>query len=85
MAKVTTSKKINLVQLDQELGSQGLCSDENDLANVVITTADNSTVTQAELEDAVKNHVAVFNAPSVADRLSSVGLSIDDLKSALGL
>ena len=85
MAKVTTSKKINLVQLDQELGSQGLCSDENDLANVVITTADNSTVTQAELEDAVKNHEAVFNAPSVADRLSSVGLSIDDLKSALGL
>ena len=85
MSRVITNKKINLVQLDKELGSQGLCSDENDLSNIVIITADNSTITQDELETAIKNHIAIFDKPSIEDKLASVGLSIDDLKVALGL
>jgi hypothetical protein len=53
-----TSKEINLIQLDQELGGQGLCADFNDLEKKVIVQADNSTVTDAELEAAITAHVA---------------------------
>ena len=85
MAKVITNKKINLFQLDQELGSQGLSSDENDPKAIVIVTADGSTVTEAELDAAIKNHVAVFVEQTIDEKLASVGLSIGDLKAALGL
>lgn len=53
-----TSKEINLEQLDQELGSQGLVADFNDLNNKLIKPADNSTVTEAELEAAIEAHIA---------------------------
>ncbi len=53
-----TSKKINLSQLDQELGGQGLCGDFNDEKKKIIVTAENSTVTEVELEAAIKAHVA---------------------------
>jgi len=53
-----TSKEINLHQLDQELGGQGLCADFNDPQKKIITVADNSTVTQQELEAAIVNHIA---------------------------
>ena len=53
-----TAKEINLVQLDQELGSQGLCADFNDPKNKIIKPADNSTVTEAQLEAAITAHVA---------------------------
>ena len=53
-----TSKEINLGQLDQELGSQGLCANFNDPKKKVIVQADNSTVTDAELDAAIKAHVA---------------------------
>ena len=54
---ITTSKKINLEQLDKELGSKGLCSDFNDPKNKIIKAADNSTVTEAELKDAIEAHI----------------------------
>ena len=53
-----TSKEINLDQLDQELGSQGLCADFNDPKKKIIVVADNSTVTEAELDAAIKAHIA---------------------------
>jgi len=53
-----TSKEINLKQLDQELGNQGLCADFNDPKKKLIVPADNSTVTDAELDAAIKAHVA---------------------------
>lgn len=53
-----TSKEINLVQLDQELGGQGLCADFNDPNNKIIIPSDNSTVTEAELETAIEAHIA---------------------------
>jgi|688.fasta_scaffold426134_3 hypothetical protein len=53
-----TSKEINLSQLDQELGSQGLCGNFNDPDNKIIKVADNSTVTEEELEVAIEAHVA---------------------------
>lgn len=54
----TTSKEINLEQLDSELGSQGLVADFNDANHKVIKPADNSTVTEAQLESAITAHVA---------------------------
>ena len=53
-----TSKEINLQQLDQELGGQGLCANFNDFTNKVIKPADNSTVTEAQLEAAIAAHTA---------------------------
>jgi hypothetical protein len=54
----TTSKEINLVQLDQELGSQGLSANFEDPKKKIIVPSDNSTVTETELADAIKAHVA---------------------------
>jgi hypothetical protein len=53
-----TSKEINLSQLDKELGGQGLIADFNDPNNKVIKPADNSTISEYELEAAIKAHVA---------------------------
>jgi hypothetical protein len=53
-----TSKEINLEQLDNELGSQGLVADFNDTNNKVIKPADNSTVTEAQLSAAITAHIA---------------------------
>jgi hypothetical protein len=55
---VTTSKEINLAQLDKELGGQGLCADFNDPKKKLIVPADNSTVTEDELKAAISAHVA---------------------------
>jgi len=54
----TTSKEINLQQLDQELGGQGLCADFNDPKKKLIVPADNSTITEDELKAAIAVHVA---------------------------
>lgn len=53
-----TSKKINLQQLDQELGGQGLVANFEDESNKIIKPADDSKVTEKELEVAIANHVA---------------------------
>ena len=55
---IITSKEINLLQLDKELGSQGLCADFNDPKKKVIMPASGSSVTKTELENAIKAHIA---------------------------
>jgi hypothetical protein len=85
MASITTAKEINLIQLDNELGNFGLSMNSEDLKAKVIATSDGSPITEAQLEDAIKIHDAVFTAPSIDEKLASVGLSVDDLKAALGL
>ncbi len=86
MIKVITNKEINLWQLDQELGGQGLCSDFSDADNKIIITADNSNVTQKQLDDAVKVHIAQpIQEPTIEQKLAKVGLNLNDLKTALGL
>ena len=54
----TTSKKINFLQLNQELNNIGLSWDDNDPDNKIITLPDNSTVSEAELEAAIAAHIA---------------------------
>ena len=84
MAK--TSKEVNLSQLSAELGGKGLIANFNDLQNKIILPADGVVLSDKDLETAIANHIAVPNAePTVEEKLASVGLSVEDLKAALGL
>ncbi len=81
-----TNKEINLSQLDKELGGKGLNGDFNDPNKKLILPTENSDVTEAQLEAAIAAHIALSEPePTVADKLASVGLSVTDLKEALGL
>ena len=77
-----TSKKINLSQLDKELGGQGLVADFNDETKKLIQPADNSTITEKELEDAIKAHVAIddakVQATAKAALLSKLGITAEE-------
>ena len=84
---ITTSKDINLGQLDAELGGQGLCANFNDLDNKIIKPADNSTVTEAQLEAAITAHVAgpteeevrLLNRQEGIAKLKELGLTDDQI------
>ena len=81
-----TNKEINLAQLDKELGGKGLNGDFNDPNKKLILPTENSDVTEQELEVAIAAHIALPEPePTVADKLASVGLSVTELKTALGL
>ena len=80
-----TSKEINLVQLDNELGGKGLVADFSDATKKLIKPADQSDVTEAQLEAGIAAHIAVAEPEqTVANKLASVGLSLEELKAALG-
>ena len=81
---ITTNKKINLAQLDAELKAGGLNMDSLNGTNTI--TAIDPKITDAKLEAAIAAHTAIDDPePTIADKLASVGLSIDDLKAALGV
>jgi hypothetical protein len=89
MSQVTTTKKINLDQLGHESGI-----DMNTISEPTGETIINSSVDQLVLEGFVDAHKAddkwvnptpTKAEPSIAEKLASVGLSVDDLKAALGL
>ena len=87
-----TSKEINLFQLDQELGGQGLCGDFNDPKKKVIVPAENSTVTEDELKDAIAAHVAgptqdqiiKLNREQGLAKLKELGFTDDQIAALLG-
>jgi len=91
MIKITTSKEINLFQLDQELGNQGLCADFNDPKKKIIGTADGSTVTEDELKAAVTAHIAqptadevrVLNREQGLAKLKELGFTDDQITALL--
>ncbi len=86
-----TSKNINLFQLDQELGGQGLNGDFNDAKKKIITVADNSTVTEAELEAAIAVHnagptdaeVTMLNREQGMAKLKELGFTDDQITALL--
>ena len=87
-----TSKEINLQQLDQELGGQGLCGDFNDPKKKIIVPAENSTVTEDELKDAIAAHVASptqdqiikLNREQGLAKLKELGFTDDQIAALLG-
>lgn len=81
---IETKKKINLAQLDQELGGKGLSSIVDGDTTYIYSPHGN--IAENDLEKAIENHVALPDPqPTIEEKLSSVGLSVDDLKAALGL
>lgn len=88
MSQVITTKKINIDQLGYESGI-----DLNTIFEPTGETIINSSVAQDILDNFIKNHNANDNwvnpepvkEISIEDKLASVGLSVADLKAALGL
>lgn len=88
----TTSKEINLWQLDQELGGKGLCADFNNPKKKLITQADGSDVTDEELEAAIKSHVAQpdeiqvkqMNRNQGIEKMKELGFTDDQISALLG-
>ena len=86
-----TSKEINLVQLDNELGGQGLIANFEDLNNKIIKPADNSTVTEAQLEAAIAAHIAepteqelrILNRQEGIAKLKELGFTDDQITALL--
>lgn len=79
---VKTTKKINLAQLDAELNAGGLNMESLNGTHTIIPISE--AITKAQLEAAVAAHVAQDNPqPTIADKLASVGLSLEELKAAL--
>lgn len=83
---IKVNKEINLSQLDAELSANGLNADLDDNGTIIaVGLADNSTITIEQLKSGIETHKAIFEQLSVEEKLASVGLSLDDLKTALGL
>jgi hypothetical protein len=86
-----TSKEINLFQLDQELGGQGLCANFNDPKKKLIVPADNSTVTDTELDAAIAAHIAgpteaevkMLNRQEGLAKLKELGFTDDQITALL--
>ena len=83
---IKVNKVINLEQLDKELNCQGLIAPVDENLNILaVGLSENNSATYEELQIAINKHIAVFTEPTVQEKLASVGLSVDDLKVALGL
>jgi len=82
-----TSKKINLEQLDAELGGKGLIADFNNDKKKLILASENSNVSEAELEAAIAAHIAIdVEAIKLAEKatlLAKLGIDESDLKTLL--
>ena len=88
----TTSKKINLSQLDKELGSHGLIADFNDDKKKIILPADSSPITDDEISEAIKKHVAEPSAEEIhylnleqgIAKLKELGFTDEQIKALTG-
>lgn len=82
-----TKKIINLEQLDKELGGFGLCSSPLENGELLITIAEHSTISEADLVKAIESHKAVF-PPSPLERkaalLERLGITEEEAKLLLG-
>lgn len=84
---IIVNKEINLAQLDQELNGSGLIATlDNDKKIIEVGLAENNDATESELLIAVDAHIALpIPEPTIEQKLASVGLNLDALKTALGL
>jgi hypothetical protein len=89
---VLTSKKINFIQLDQELGGYGLIFNTNDEENKIIALADNSPVTEEQLITAIEMHeakptqeeVTQLNFQEGVSKLKELGFTDEQIKALIG-
>jgi len=88
---ITTNKKINLEQLDFELGGYGLIADFNDPEKQIIGVAENSPVTEEQLSKAIDNHIAgpsqeeirLLNKQEGIAKLKELGFTDDQIKALI--
>ena len=88
---ITTSKKINLKQLDEELGGFGLIADLNDPKKQLIGAADNSPITDEQIRAAVDAHIAkptdeevrILNRQEGIAKLKELGFSDAQIEALL--
>ena len=82
-----TSKQIDIVQLDKELGSKGLITNFEDELNKLILPVDGSDVTEEQLEMAISAHipaVPVDTATAKAALLAKLGITAEEAQLLLG-
>jgi hypothetical protein len=77
---MTTHKEI--VKALNDLGAKEWTLSGDEIANIVWLTSDIRT--DVEIEAAITNPLPEIE-PTIEDKLASVGLSVTDLKAALGL
>jgi hypothetical protein len=88
MVKFDLPKELNAVQLVKEIAAKGISIDESTKPLIdgdgdfwlPVSESDKAAVAKI-----IGDHKPVFTEPSIQDKLALVGLSIDDLKAALGL
>ena len=73
---------LQIVKALKDLGAKEFTLSGDEIENIVWLT--DEQYTKAQIEAAIANPLPEPE-PTVADKLASVGLSIDDLKEALGL
>jgi hypothetical protein len=71
-----------IVKALKDLGAKEFTLSGDDIENIVWLT--DEQFTKAQIEAVIANPLPEPE-PTVADKLASVGLSLDDLKAALGL
>jgi hypothetical protein len=85
MATFTKPQNLNGAELKQELAASGIVVESiKDNLNDTITF-DTNKESQAASIVAAHNGTTIAPEPTIAQKLASVGLSLDDLKLALGL
>jgi hypothetical protein len=73
---------LQIVKALKDLGAKEYTLSGDDIENIVWLT--DERYTKAQIEAAIANPLPEAE-PTVQEKLASVGLSIDDLKAALGL
>jgi hypothetical protein len=73
--RVTTSKAINLAQLDAETGGHGLCGEEG-----VVVAVGGSPITEEQLKAAIVKHKAVL-PPTPEEQAQNAAAAIAHAKS----
>ena len=87
-----TSKNINFIQLNKELGGYGLIFNINDKENKIIKPADGSPVSEEQLTAAIEKHEAGPTAAEVHNmnleegktKLSELGFTDEQIKALTG-
>jgi hypothetical protein len=85
MINIELNKEINGKQLVAELETAGVVvEDILRFNNNILSIAADEKHTEIAIT-IVNNHVPVFAEPTIIEKLESIGLSVDELKEALGL
>jgi hypothetical protein len=89
---ITTNKKININQLDDELGGYGLAFNDNNPNKLLIMVAEGSPVSDKELEEAIEKHIAepsskeikALNREQGLAKLKELGFTDDEISALIG-